>query len=409
MKKILIIIFTVILLIGCWGGARTTSANTAIDEILNLNDDLQDKKDQINELNKKIEKYQQLIKDKQKEAATLTNQIDIINNQVEKLNLEIESAEAEIDALALEIKSLDLQIKEMEEKIKINRDILSNVIHFLDKEETKSDFEIIFLYNNFSEFFDHLFYIQNLQDELNNTIKENKKLKDELKNQNVKLTTKKSSLETLHTKLRETRAKMEDQKLAKNYLLTKARSSEEQFRQMVNDLRKEQNQIDQEIINLEASFRKKLEESDKDYSIAGQDIILSWPLEPTRGISSYFHDPDYPFRYIYDHPAIDIRAYQGTPVKAAAAGYIVKVQKPVSINYSYIMVVHRAGFSTVYGHMSKITAKEGDFVDRGQIIGYSGGMPGTYGAGRLTTGPHLHFEARLNGIPVNPLNYLLSN
>lgn len=134
-----------------------------------------------------------------------------------------------------------------------------------------------------------------------------------------------------------------------------------------------------------------------------QDMI--WPVSPVLGISSQFQDAGYAARFGLEHNAIDIPTDQLTSIKAPLNGEVLKVHDG-GLGYSYLQLGHRDGLSTVYGHVYSFKVQEGDFVQQGQIIALSGGGIGTKGAGKLTTGPHLHFEVLKDGTPIDPLKQL---
>lgn len=131
----------------------------------------------------------------------------------------------------------------------------------------------------------------------------------------------------------------------------------------------------------------------------------AWPVSPSRGISAYYHDANYVKVFGFTHNAIDIRVPQGTQIKAPADGVVYKVRDN-GYGYSYLILAHEGGFMTVYGHVTEFLVQPGEKVMQGEVVAKSGGIPGSKGAGLMTTGAHLHFEVLKNGKYVDPLDYM---
>jgi murein DD-endopeptidase MepM/ murein hydrolase activator NlpD len=102
--------------------------------------------------------------------------------------------------------------------------------------------------------------------------------------------------------------------------------------------------------------------------------------------------------HVGDHFGIDIAVPRGTPVSAPAEG-VVTIRSRVGDYGNLIELDHGNGYTTRFGHLSKFNVEIGDRVKKGQVIGFVGST------GR-STGPHLHYEVRMNGTPVDPIGYM---
>ncbi len=135
-----------------------------------------------------------------------------------------------------------------------------------------------------------------------------------------------------------------------------------------------------------------------------ESFLSSTPsIWPTKGwVTSKFGYRKSPFTGMKErHEGWDIAARSGTPVRATANGVV----KLAGKDYGYgnlVEIDHGYNIVTRYGHNSKHAVKVGDRVKRGQVVAYVGST------GR-STGPHLHYEVLVNGIPVNPKNYILED
>jgi len=136
---------------------------------------------------------------------------------------------------------------------------------------------------------------------------------------------------------------------------------------------------------------------------------LLWPI-PHATITQGFGPTPYVFEASYAgfphfHTGIDLAVPLGTPVFAAADG-VVMLARPMAdsngtlVGYgNYVIIQHDAGLKTLYGHLLTIGVKEGDIVHRGQLVGLVGSTGNS-------TGPHTHFEVRIENSPVNPMQML---
>ncbi len=131
-----------------------------------------------------------------------------------------------------------------------------------------------------------------------------------------------------------------------------------------------------------------------------KNLPYYWPM--SGGHFTSFYGPRFsPFGYSSEfHLGVDLADAVGTPIYAAASGTVVKAGRASGYG-NRVQIKHRFGYATVYAHMSVILVHAGQKVEKGQIIG-------KVGATGRATGPHLHFEVRINGKHVNPLPYITS-
>lgn len=374
------------------------------EEVKQLNKEIQEKKDQIKKMQERQEEYTRAIQEKQQEKATLNNELSILDNRIAKFELDIESTETEIGRINLEIRKTSAQIDGKIADIEKEKSQIAIALKLIYKQDRASGLEIILLNNSFSEFLNQARYLEDVNREIKMSLDSLKRYRDELEKERTILGEKNIEAVKLKAALIDQKKTIEAEKENKAYVLDQTNSSERQFQRLLSQAKQEQLNAASEITNIEKLVREKISKLSAD-RLEFNDNGLIWPVTKNV-ITAYFHDPEYPFRYVFEHPAIDIRSPQASTLKTAASGYVAKVKNGGARGYSYIMIIHGDGLATVYGHVFKSFVNEDEYVTQGQVIGLTGGLPGTNGAGGLTTGPHLHFEVRLNGIPVDPLNYL---
>ncbi|MDX1535477.1 MAG: peptidoglycan DD-metalloendopeptidase family protein, partial [Candidatus Spechtbacterales bacterium] len=280
--------------------------------------------------------------------------------------------------------------------------------------DKESVVELVFKYDNFSEFFNQVQARRSMQGAIQERLLEIKELKVELEESKVILTEKEARFAEDRSVLRDQKIIIERERLRRNQLLREARQEEAGYQELLSEIEAQQKETQEQIFELEDQLRQAI---DPDSIPTAGTALFQWPAEGilTQGYGCTSFAKSSKFYPSCFHNGIDVASAGGTPIYAAADGVVLHMDyTPTAYGY-WITIKHSNGLITLYGHLSLQKVRPGQTVKRGDLIGYMGSTG-------LSTGPHLHFTvftandyflkpSRYSGmIPigatVNPFDYL---
>ncbi len=358
-------------------------AQTLEEELAQVKDKREDTKKRIKEAKENEKKYTNEVSLAEDQLLGALSELDDLNSQlahaksvVEKTSVTIILKKEDLDEIKVELKEKNL--------------ILNDRIVSIYKKGSSHILELLLDVKNFIEFTSSLKLINLIARQDNekvHEIKEKRNAAEIIKRVIIGLNKKqedyKQKIEILVIEAEQKTTEIEILYGEKKSLLSQTRSNKEALIKMEKELKEKES----ELARILESYRYGTAPSGK----------LSWPV-PAHIISG-FGNRVHPILGINRfHSGIDLDAAYGTPVKSAEGGKVIQAGHFGGYGYS-VMLYHGGGFATWYAHLSSINVSLGQYVQRGKVIG----MVGSTG---WSTGPHLHFEIRINGAPQNPLGYL---
>lgn len=369
------------------------------------------------------------------EDEDLTNQLDSIQQQVNQQNAAKADAETVIGSVSEQLRQIEEQLRQAtaelgtikEQRVAVENDITLNERQLTEAQKRLEGRESVFykrvrdIYINgrlsyldvvigskdFSDFANRLEVLKRIIDSDITLINEIKKERADIEAHKQKLEADRAKLVELEKSALAKQAEIEQKKAERNVVLQKAQNDRATAMQAIEELNASSAQVSAMLKERQAArAAAAAAAAAAAQSSGGQGASdnwvqgtgqLGWPVSGE--ITSPYGYRVHPIwgTTIY-HSGIDIGVDEGTPVHAADGGVV--VWSGWMGGYGYAVVIdHGNGLSTLYGHNSELAVDEGQSVAKGQVISYAGSTGNS-------TGPHVHFEVRVNGDPVDPMGYL---
>lgn len=369
---ILLLIFTI----------TFTGIVSANDEIKRRERELEELRLQMEELDASIDNNQSLQSETNQKIRNVTAEVKTLEKEITDLDGEIKATENAIIVKTEELAAAEIKIGEKNE-------LLNQRLRVMYKTGSVGYLEVLFGAEDFTDLLSRIDMLQKILVHDQNLIQSLKEQRDIIEQKKVELETIKDDLLAL---FKSKIAKQNELNVALNSLVAYKKdliNDEVALVEMEDALLDEANKLTEIIKNLELAA-----------TYVGGEMM--WPVPGQYKITSPFGNRLHPISKQYKmHTGIDISGPKGTPVVAAQTGTVVYANWFGSYGKA-IIVDHGGGITTLYAHNDSINVSVGSVVKKGDNIALLGSTG-------YSTGPHLHFEVRINGEYVEPLTYVKGN
>ena len=355
--------------------------------------------------NKDLDKLQEEKSSLESNIEESNNQIEIVKAElsdllikVEEITLEISNKNEEIDKLTIENKELNGYIKNVENDLKKIKNDYENKKEILDKrliasyERGQTSYlDVLLNSDGIISFFSNYYLLSEIISADNKLIEDCSKAKIYMEELDSSLIEKSAKLEQNKATIQKNKISLENMEALKSKRISQLSESEAELYKKIEEYQSEIENVEKEIRLLTLAN-------------VGSEYIggtMAWPVPGYTRITSQFGMRTHPITGIYKlHTGTDIGAPMGATFIAANDGIVIKAE----YNNAYgnmVIIDHGGGITTLYGHGSEILVNVGDQVLQGTPVL-------KVGSTGYSTGPHAHFEVRVNGEYKNPLDYITS-
>lgn len=377
-KKLVPIIISILIFLTILSGFTIVGAE-------NLNE-LQDKKNelqnQINESNEQIDEIQ----------IELTENLEQLNNLNEKIygyETEIASLEINLTDIEKEIEVVTEKLRLIQENYDVQREILQNRIVALYESGDILYLDVLLNSKTLSEFITNYYLIGEIAKYDNELLESIENQKIQIENIKVSLEENKENIKEIKKNKEKTSIALENSKIIRNSYINKLSEEEKETQSKIDAFEEDLKKVEAQIVALTVGN-------------IGDDYVggeFAWPAPGYTTITSNFGMRYHPIFKVY-------RSHSGTDIGMPTGAYIVSANDGIVTTSIYsnsygnmIIINHGGGLSTLYAHGSEILVQTGQEVKKGDIIMKAGSTG-------WSTGPHLHFEVRLNGKCIDPMPFI---